>query len=139
MPIDTYNRELFQKIHDVISVQPESFEMDSWEDRDADCGTTRCVAGWAISLTTQTDLGEGSRSHPAVLALAERHGIYLPRVSAPYSALARKLLGLSPDEAGYLFYTDEETAAEIVKLMAGGQFEQASALMAPPPAQDGDW
>lgn len=139
MPIDTYNRELFRKIHLVIDVTPDALAMDSWENREADCGTTRCVAGWAVSLTTQTDLTDGFRFNPAVLALAEEHGISLPDVGLPYPALARKLLGLSRDEAGYLFYTDNETAAEVVKLMAEGQFEQASALMAPPPAQDGDW
>lgn len=137
MPIDTYNRELFQKIHDIIDAKPDVLAMDSWENRGADCGTTRCVAGWAISLTTQTELADGYRFHSAVLALAEEYGIPIPGM--PYPALARRLLGLSADEAGCLFYTDEETAAEIVRLMADGQFEEASALMAPPPAQDGDW
>lgn len=139
MPIDTYNRELFQKIHLVIDVQPDALEMDSWENREADCGTTRCVAGWAVSLTTQTDLADGYRFNPAVLALAEEYGISLPDVGVPYSALARKLLGLSRDESGYLFYTSNETAAEIVRLMAEGQFEEASALLSPAPATYGDW
>lgn len=138
MPIDTYNRELFQKIHMVIEVQPDALAMDSWEDREADCGTTRCVAGWAVSLTTRTDLTEGWRFHPAVLALAGEHGIPC-EIGVPYPKLARKLLGLSRDEAATLFYTDEELAAEIVRLVAEGQFEQASALMVPPPAQDTDW
>lgn len=138
MPIDTYNRELFQKIHDVIDAQPDVLEMDSWEDRYADCGTTRCVAGWAISLTTQTGLSEGWRFNPAVLALAEKHGVGL-EYGSPYPKLARKLLGLSRDEGAALFHTDNETAAEIVRLMADGQFEQASALMSPTPDLDADW
>lgn len=137
MPIDTYNRELFQKIHDIIDAKPDALAMDSWEDQDADCGTTRCVAGWAVSLTTQTDLTAGWRFHPAVLALAEEHGI-LCEIYVPYSALARKLLGLDAVEAGCLFYADELLAAEVVRLVAEGQFEQASALMIPPPAQDTD-
>ncbi len=43
-----FNRELFQKIHDQITGHPETHNQDSWESL---CGTTRCVAGWAVHFT----------------------------------------------------------------------------------------
>jgi len=42
------NTDLFRKIHDQITTHPESHDQGDWE---SPCGTTRCVAGWALHLT----------------------------------------------------------------------------------------
>lgn len=42
------NSELLNKIADQIEAHPESFNMGTWAQKDADCGTQYCIAGWAI-------------------------------------------------------------------------------------------
>ena len=127
------NTELFKKIHEVISPTPGSYDpvklhMSSWEDWESGngCGTTRCVGGWAISLTTGHPLYlDGARQHPSVIALAAEVG------AATYSdgrvnieSLAAKLLGLNGSDRG-LFYVGEDEAAEFVLLAAQGRDGEA--------------
>lgn len=120
------NTELFKKIHEVISVQPGKFDMEYWEDRDADggCGTTRCVAGWAIYLTTNRSLTDdsGARSQ-STYDLADRLG-----VRAEYDILGAKLLDLPP-QAVELFYVSDDRAREFVRLAAWGQDDAALGLL----------
>ncbi len=40
------NVELLHKVADVIAKHPEQFDMLTW-----DCGTTACIAGWALRLS----------------------------------------------------------------------------------------
>jgi hypothetical protein len=51
------NKKLFERIAAVIEQAPEDFDMSSWEGRRRNedgeiCGTTHCIAGWAIVLST---------------------------------------------------------------------------------------
>jgi len=43
------NKDLLLEICDRISKQPERFTMLSWR-RNGPCGTTMCIAGWAMHL-----------------------------------------------------------------------------------------
>lgn len=106
------NIRLFQKIHAQIESFPESHNQGSWE-----CGTSRCVAGWAVHLTTGQPVYATIGLHPATRELAGELGVRTGSIPA----VARRLLGVTADEAGRLFYADDEQAAEAVRLAATGQ------------------
>lgn len=42
------NTELFEKIKQKITENPEGLDMNKWRDR---CGTVMCIAGWACVLS----------------------------------------------------------------------------------------
>lgn len=123
------NRELFKKIHEVISADPERLHMSTWESprdslSEAACGTTRCIAGWAVALETGTSVfNELGGLTSESLALAERLG-----VAREVSVIAAELLDLSVAEA-QVFYTSDETGAEFVRLVAEGKELAARELL----------
>lgn len=121
------NRELFQKIDKVFTEHPEWHDQSSWESR---CGTTRCVAGWAIHLTTGKPLytaPDGATRHPSVSAMARRLGLPA-RVSL--SDLGAELLGLDDRERYALFhYADNDEAREVVAAGAAGDRERFTAVV----------
>lgn len=135
------NRELFKKIDDRITLTPARLDMESWETQPADrteCGTTRCIAGWAIYETTGqplyvTDERGAIRQHPSLVALAERLGTVIwgkgtdvQEVNIP--ALAMKLLDL-PRAHRHLFYTDDDIAVAYVKAVVEGRNIDAERLL----------
>lgn len=115
----TVNTELFRKIRDQISAEPERHSQATWE-----CGTTRCVAGWAVAF----ELGEGRSLYqgvvhkdptPDLVNLLDRLQVYT------VSNAARVLLGLSYSAANLLFFADNEVAREAVALYAEGRDQEA--------------
>ncbi len=44
--IPTLNVNLLLKVADTIAKHPQAFDMGDW-----DCGTTACIAGWALRLS----------------------------------------------------------------------------------------
>lgn len=129
------NTELFKKIHDIIQTDPEGFDMWTWEGlKDYEhpaCGTTRCVAGWAVHFASGEGglyiVGERVEWTPGVLALAERLGVDFAG-RRPVADLGLKVLGLERGDRK-LFHTDEKTAAEFVRLAAQGDDEAARAVL----------
>lgn len=118
----SFNTPLFKKIREIISVKPELFDMASFENGgNSECGTTRCIAGWAIHLETGEPLydDEGDFTAP-VHELADRLG-----VRADPEDLGRELLGLSRSEAARLFYIDDEAGTRFVELAAQGREAEA--------------
>lgn len=125
----TYNVELFRRINEVISAHPKEHDQTAWEMCSFECGTVRCVAGWAIFLKTGANLyvrptlvddGETTLS-PQVHELAGELGV-LPSVPA----VARELLGLTRDEAASLFYSaEDEEARALVGHVAAGRTDEA--------------
>ena len=49
------NIPLFQKIHAQITRDPGSHDQGSWE-AVGECGTTRCIAGWALHFEAHGDV-----------------------------------------------------------------------------------
>lgn len=98
------NRELFQKIHDQITMEPETHWQGTWE---SDCGSTRCVAGWAIHFATDRE---------DVLDGLEALGAGAAFFNVPL--IAERLLGLTSNESLGLFYAQNSQAAELVELYA---------------------
>lgn len=125
------NIELFKKIHDVISVEPKRLWMSEWE---SECGTSRCVAGWAAYLTVGVPLyTSDGEPDPAYAALQE--DLFGKPVGVDFAYLARKLLGL-PCGASRLFYRDDQTAAQFVHLAAYGRVAEAMSLL---DLDENDW
>jgi hypothetical protein len=119
------NREAFQKIHEVISVQPERLVMSTWEDDEApeSCGTTRCVAGWAVHFAVGgAPLFADGEPSDKVRSLARDHGIHPGDydTSTLFEVLGANLLGLSIREGRMLFYLSSNTAGELVRRAAEG-------------------
>jgi hypothetical protein len=120
------NREAFQKVHEVISAQPDRLVMSSWEDDEApeSCGTTRCVAGWAIHFAVGGAPLFDNEGGPSdeVESLAREHGLdpddYC--TSTLFEWLGANLLGLPIREARTVFYLSSDTAGELVRLAAAG-------------------
>jgi len=106
------NTALFTKVRDQIVPNPESHEQADFEAEYAECGVTRCVAGWAILIDAQ-EKGESITSFRDSLR-------YQASGRAP-SGYAQELLGLTEIEADYLFFeVDNEEAVEIVRGCAAG-------------------
>lgn len=125
------NTELITKIRDIIRVEdgapkggnyiPEvegapGLYMGTWEES-SDCGTTRCIAGWAINLETGHPVFNGRDDetvlHPETIALARRLGVDVANSETAASVIIGKvgksLLGLEDDS---IFYASDSTAVE---------------------------
>ena len=99
-------KELAQKILDQITEHPETHNQSSWVDT---CGTTYCVAGWAVAFNCQRGGAECEALFAGLRALARELN------TAPYwSTLGQKLLGLDDEDAASLFYSTDEEAPELL-------------------------
>lgn len=126
------NRELFEKVRAKILSEPEDFYMGDWESAktrlvegiyvpdDSSCRTTRCLAGWALSLSGQK--------------------VWVEHSTERVSARAAAVLGIPEKWTDYLFYApfwppdlqeaEGDTAAdgarkasEIIDRVLDGRFE----------------
>lgn len=124
------NTELFKKIDDIISADPGKLWMPTWESRTLGyCGTTRCVAGWAVYLTTGEPLYDGDDVSPATKDLLQTYGS--PHIP-DFTKIGAALLGLNLQDASRLFLSvSGETAAKFVHLAAVGCDDEALALLHP--------
>lgn len=107
--LPAYGRETALAILNIIKVHPELHDQTEWEAY-SDCGTTRCIAGWAQWLH------EGR--------VVDCDNSYDPNdvVNA-----ARRYLDISEDDADWLFYsTNDALAVRALELLAAG--ESISAL-----------
>lgn len=105
------NQELFQKIYDQISQHPETHGQSTWEAARG-CGTTRCVAGWAINFVHNMGVYQWSDTSDVDIAVE-----------------GRRLLGLNPQQLN-LFYCTDAQALEIVHGFAvkGDEFDMDEVL-----------
>src|SRR3546814_4173457 len=100
------NTELFAKIYDIITdgdgvPRRQTFSMDTWEHS---CGTSRCVAGWAVHLETGQPLFErDGGAHRSTLDLAQELGLW----TSP----------LSWEHLGAALLRSEEHTSELQSLM----------------------
>jgi hypothetical protein len=131
------NRELFQKIHDIIAAQTAERRVhyqQTWESQGS-CGTTRCVAGWAIHLTTgepvfvhDSAITPPAHLSPSLVELARTRGISADSGDADYfdliPLLARDLLGLTEKDAYTLFFVADTPEARTAVRMAAHGDEQ---------------
>lgn len=107
---------------EMIQSNPQRHDQTEWIRRDGDeddsgCGTTYCVAGWALHVHGfNDDWIDWARS-----VLAPMPDVHIPRVSDT----AQKLLGLSSRDAKILFYrtTNAEALLALEWLAAGKQLK----------------
>lgn len=121
------NIELFRKIDEVIQNTPEKHYQGTWETITA-CGTTRCIAGWAVALTTNAPLFNryGNPTYET-LRISREFGL---SDGSNIGAIGRRLLDLTPQQAGRLFLTDDETARDAVRCFAAGDEAGGLAVLA---------
>lgn len=108
----TINTEMFQKVYDQITQHPETHYQGTWENGyggydDDECGTTRCVAGWAVAFAKGWE-------NESILGRCGL-GVMLPdgsgRHMSPVGAVAADILGLDLTEAYELFYDTNNAEA----------------------------
>jgi hypothetical protein len=106
-PIPEPNLPLLRKALTQIEL-PGVWDQSTWmrTDQKSMCGTAGCIAGWAVELTGRYDL---------LLARVNEHDIHNTELYAEYAQdretgekefieeVARRELGLTEDEAEYLF------------------------------------
>lgn len=113
-------KALAQKILDQVDRQPETLYMGTWEtvdlehlynwktgERVEECGTTRCIAGWAVHFAScpQEDVFH------AMSRVAQELGL-----ERTFEAVAGRLLGLDQFDASRLFFeADEEEAVHFLR------------------------
>ncbi|MFD4474633.1 hypothetical protein ACFWPU_00750 [Streptomyces sp. NPDC058471] len=90
----TYQTDLMIQVREQCKMNPESHDQGGYEG-EGSCGTTRCVAGWAIFLATGKSVHTACRDADFVTA----------------SELGAHLLGLNYLEANDLFYEMDEDQA----------------------------
>ena len=123
------NTELFAKIRDMIREHPEQHDQSAWESQPVDeCGTTRCVAGWAVYLEAGAPLltsDSGVYLTPEVEALGLRLGLVRGGFEDDLDmipVIAQRLLGLDDRQAHQLFYRmNNQQALEQVERYAEGE------------------
>lgn len=99
MPEDApYNTDLMLRIREQITSEPKTHDQSAWAAR-TECGTTYCIAGWAVVLSGQ-ELDWDGADLATPFTADDR---YIPQV-------ARELLGLDPWSADRLFFCDSGTA-----------------------------
>lgn len=122
--MDLTPQQLAGKILDQIESKPLTFDMQAWVanqedivdwrtgDFTGECGTTRCVAGWAVHF-----VAEGPEDALTTRTRVRREA-GLP--SASWMIVGAHLLGLDARQAEYLFLeADERQAIAELKDIAG--------------------
>lgn len=108
MTAPTEPQLLAQQVLDHIRMNPRQHSQVTWVNP-SHCGTTRCVAGWAVFLTTGSDL-------------VDFRGIdfVVPRGLA-YRETGARLLGLNRLDAGKLFFdVNDAEAVHALEFLAKG-------------------
>jgi hypothetical protein len=113
-PTPTLNLPLAEAVLEQITTHPETHDQGNFGVRRPDCGTTYCIAGWAIALSPDVDHGwrpgpSGTFDEMAMVEFLDRRRLPGWR-SAPFEA-GRELLGLSERAADWLFLECDETEA----------------------------
>lgn len=102
-------KELAQRILDQITAHPETHNQDTWSNENGACGTTYCIAGWAVALNAEP--GEDARRNAVTRARLARE---LAAPDAHWPTLGQKLLGLSEEAAEDLFFSHTKVAPRIL-------------------------
>ncbi len=129
MIVSESHQKRFQEILNAIQLNPYNFDMSSWfnanynwtngtvnapalmPDADPECGTTLCIAGWAVHQAGYVMYADGiSCKIPDAWEIKN------------IELVARDYLGLEGAEADWLFTRGNSTAIEYLTLLAkGGQ------------------
>ena len=101
MPEDApYNTDLMLRIREQITSEPKTHDQSAWAAR-TECGTTYCIAGWAVVLSGQ-ELDWSHRGSSTAWTADDRH----------ISWVARELLGLDDAAGDMLFHCNNDAALD---------------------------
>jgi hypothetical protein len=128
------NQEMFRKIDGVLTLFPELHHQTFWQataEQANRCGTTRCVAGWAVWFKAK-EMGLLSRKRDwvedEVLMMVGREiglGVDLCAYGrgTAYAELGAALLDLDEDEADDLFqdFNNDRVAARVASYAKTGE------------------
>lgn len=92
------NAELFNKIADAIEAEPHRHNQAEWasaRNSIGSCGTTMCVAGWAVELSDKYDIDWNRRNTFGGVGMTKQ-GVHIEEA-------AYNLLGITYDEGVRLF------------------------------------
>lgn len=122
--------ELFRKIHEQISLHPETHDQTCWWYTNPACGTVACIAGWAVQFNAE----KGESLDDAAERLADE--LRVPESGEDnWTGVSRRLLGLTFEEAEDLFlHTPTDRAAQYVARRA----QEANMSNEPQPTTDDD-
>lgn len=140
MPINT---EMFQRIEQIIRINPEQHSQKFFEMAEADvwlsephCGTTRCIAGWAIHLWGADNGITNAPIEVISKEYAEQHDTHRlikeHYADDPYGmggtdrmdaeVIASHILGIPLSDGQLLFFDmDDRSALDRVARYASGQ------------------
>lgn len=125
------NIELLTQVRDLIAADPGKLYMHTWAevDRQPDfnedgfakiqCATTACVAGWAVQLAG-LKLYVTERCRRANGSLMVVNAVAKNGRVVGIEGQARKLLGLTWEEASWLFYSDNSEVLGILNALISG-------------------
>lgn len=137
------NAKLFRRIADEMELYPKSHVQNAWSVT-ADCGTTYCIAGWAIALEIEDHPRTWTINWSPESFKEDRHGRVLKdEMGEPIvdewtmdsvthksgvthwpSDLGKYLLGLDSSEAAMLFDAEwvprTQTVPEALRMIASG-------------------
>lgn len=121
------NKSLFREIENAIMKDEDSLDMSTWGTK-TECGTTLCVAGWAVVLSCPPENLVWTRfqDRDGTPSETQLDGVYIPDA---YGVLmhksignaAKTLLGLDSEEGSELFTVSNENAIAKVKAYANGE------------------
>lgn len=124
------NVDIAKKIYDQITAYPDTFNMSSWaitrpymefvspaQIHDV-CGTTACLAGHAAILAGRAKLVH-HRDHVDGKILSSQ---WLP--DSDWVIDGCEALGISVDLGSVLFYKDDDTALDAIRILAEGGSEK---------------
>lgn len=111
------NSDLMRQVADAIESEPEHFRMDTWCSESA-CGTTYCVAGWAVAIDQPEVMAECQPPlvayYTALFGGDSLAGLTGPATDAGdrISTTAQGVLGITDVEASALFHGGRDQSAQ---------------------------
>lgn len=98
--------ELLRAVREQIIEHPEEHNQRHWG-AETDCGTTYCVAGWALALNDHPMEWTPRGGEGTIIAYAAEGG-------TDVATIARRLLSLSFEEAYGMFFAGEAEALRLL-------------------------
>lgn len=100
-----------------ITLFPETHDQADWEIYNNECGTTRCIAGWAVMLAKPGHQSAEEALHYVVQENMDDAEIFDISFNGggDFFSIGKRLLGLYEFEADKMFLTDDERAIELLK------------------------
>lgn len=105
-PKSKINVRLLRAIQRQIAKEPEQFCMSSWflkNDAIPNCGTSACIAGWAVTVSQKTNPLRAAKS---MCPRFEERDVLVGLANDRVAPKARRLLGLSLMQGELLFYKE---------------------------------